>query len=207
MKAVGTAWRDSGPLLALFRLNKFSFFFVLCVAFPAALDAAEPIPQKGRVELTAPERQWLAEHPVIRVAPDPDYPPIESLDGNGRIVGMSADYLKLLEKKLGIRFEILPVSSWDQAMGMARSREVDMLSAATKSSARSEYMSFTTPHIELPGVIIVHSNAGDFSGLDQLRGKRVGVVSSYIWQEWINRDYPGIDLQPVRDMQTGLAGC
>ena len=89
-------------------------------------------------------------------------------------------------------------------MSMAKSREVDMLSAATKSSARSEYMSFTTPHIELPGVIIVRSNAGDFSGLDQFRGKRIGVVSGYVWQEWIARDYPGIILQPVRDVQTGL---
>lgn len=190
--------------MAFLRLNKFSFFLVLCAAFPAGLDATEAIAQEGRVELTAPERQWLAEHPVIRVAPDPDYPPIESVDKNGQIVGMSADYLKLLEKKLGIRFEIVALSSWDQAISMARSREVDMLSAATKSSARSEYLSFTTPHIEMPGVIIVHSNAGDFSGLDQFRGKRVGVVSSYVWQEWIARDYPGIILRPVRDMQTGL---
>ena len=165
---------------------------------------AQPAGPDGSVELTAREREWLSEHPVIRFAPDPGYQPIESLDENGRLVGISADYLKLLENKLGIGFRIVPATSWDEAMSMARNREVDMLSAATKTVARSEYMSFTTPHIELPGVIIVRNSAPDVSGLDQLRGKKVGVVSSYVWQEWIARDHPDIDLRPVADMQTGL---
>ena len=150
------------------------------------------------------ERQWLVAHPVIRFAPDPEYQPIESIDEFGHLVGISADYLKLLENKLGISFKLVPVSSWDQAMSMARSREVDMLSAATKSSARSKFMLFTTPHIELPGVIIVQSKAGDYSSLKQFGGKKVGVVSGYVWQEWIARDYPAVNLQPVRDVQTGL---
>lgn len=87
---------------------------------------------------------------------------------------------------------------------MAKSRKVDMLSAATKTAARSEYMSFSPPHIELPGVIIVRGEENDFPSLDHLRGKKVGVVSGYVWQEWITRDHPDIKLQPVPDMQTGL---
>ena len=89
-------------------------------------------------------------------------------------------------------------------MSKARSRQVDMLSAATQSAARSRFMLFTTPHIELPGVIIMRSGTGDISGLDELRGKRVGVVSSYVWQEWITRDYPDVKLHPVSDLQAGL---
>ena len=173
-------------------------------AVMAPLLVAGAAAQDGRVAFTAQEQTWLAEHPVIRFAADPDYQPIESVDASGRLIGILADYLKLLEGKLGIRFEIVPVSSWDEAMRMARDRRVDMLSAATKTSARSDYMSFTTPHIELPGVIIVRNMAPDASGLDQFRGKKVGVVSSYVWQEWIARDHPAIDLQPVRDMPTGL---
>ena len=117
------------------------------------------------------ERQWLAAHPVIRFAPDPEFQPVESIDENGNLVGIAADYLKLLETKLAISFKMVTVSSWDQALSMARNREVDMLSAATKSAARSKFMLFTTPHIELPGVIIVQNTAGKISSLKQFGGK------------------------------------
>lgn len=175
------------------------FLFLFAIP-PAESRAAGP----GTLDLTARERQWLIEHPVIRVAPDPDYQPIESIDANGNLVGISADILKLLEQKLRIRFEIVTVQSWDEAMRKARNREVDMLSAATKSAARSKFMRFTSPHIELPGVIIVRSDRKGPAALVDLPGRKLGVVSSYIWQEWIARDHPGIKLRAVGDVPTGL---
>jgi PAS domain S-box-containing protein len=182
----------------------FLALFAISPAIDYGANGAEPGNDDARIELTDQERQWLARHPVIRVAPDPDYQPIESFDKAGTFEGMSADYLKLIEKKLGIRFQIVRLSNWDEAMAKAKNREVDMLSAATKTASRAKYMLFTTPHITLPGVIIVHSKAGSFRGLEEFRGKKVGVVSSYVWQEWITRDHPDIKLQPVRDMQAGL---
>ena len=177
---------------------------IVVPAFAVGLDAADPVAGAGHVELTDQERQWLARHPVIRVAPDPDFQPVESLDENGRLVGISKDYLNLLEQRLPVRFRVVRVSSWDEAIRKAQNREADIFSAATKSTARSRYMSFTAPHIELPGVIIVRSKGGDYANLDQLRGKRVGVVSGYVWQEWIARDHPAINIRPLPDVQTGL---
>jgi len=190
--------------LALFCRRVLAGLLIPLIFLPAAIAAAEPAGGNESIQLTPQERQWLAAHPVIRVAPDPDFQPIESINENGQLVGISADYLKLLEQKLGIRFEMVPVSDWDDAISKAKSREADMYSAATKSAARSKYMLFTSPHIELPGVIIVRSDAGDYSSLDQLNGKKVGVVSGYVWQEWITRDHPGIDLRPVQDVRSGL---
>ncbi len=47
-------------------------FVALFTAFSTPLHAAEPDLRNGRIELTARERQWLAEHPIIRVAPGRD---------------------------------------------------------------------------------------------------------------------------------------
>ncbi|NKB22049.1 MAG: transporter substrate-binding domain-containing protein [Alphaproteobacteria bacterium] len=173
-------------------------------AFPVALSTAGPDAFDRNVSLTATERQWLKNHPVIRVAPDPDYPPIESFDKSGNLIGISTNYLKLLDKKLGVKFQVKRLPSWDAAIGAAKSRDIDMLSAATQTAARTKYMSFTSPHIELPGVIIAQEDKKQFSTLKSLHGKRVGVVSNYVWQEWVTRDHPSINLQPVRDLQTGL---
>ncbi len=37
------------------------------------------------------ESEWLVAHPVIRLAPDPDFPPIEYFDENGEYRGIAAD--------------------------------------------------------------------------------------------------------------------
>ena len=106
--------------------------------------------------------------------------------------------VRLLSKK------VKQLPSWDAAIGAAKSRDIDMLSAATETVARTKYMTFTRPHIELPGVIITQEGKKRFSTLKSLHGKKVGVVSNYVWQEWVTRDHPNIKLQPVRDHQTGL---
>ena len=41
--------------------------------------------------LTEQERAWLRAHPVIRVFPDPTWPPIEFLDEQGNPSGMTKD--------------------------------------------------------------------------------------------------------------------
>jgi hypothetical protein len=54
------------------------------------------------VALTGEERSWLRSHPVIRVVQDPGWPPVEFLDEEGEYVGISGDYLKIIEGRLGV---------------------------------------------------------------------------------------------------------
>src|SRR5512146_2339447 len=56
------------------------------------------------VELSPAQRQWLAAHKVIRVAPDPDLAPIDGIDAEGHQRGLSADYLKLIAARTGLAF-------------------------------------------------------------------------------------------------------
>jgi ABC-type amino acid transport substrate-binding protein len=59
------------------------------------------------VTLTEAERAWLRAHPVIRVGIDRDFAPYEWLDEKGKFVGINADILRLLEPRLGVRFEVV----------------------------------------------------------------------------------------------------
>jgi diguanylate cyclase (GGDEF)-like protein/PAS domain S-box-containing protein len=182
--------------------------------WPAAINAAclwlvvttamavEPV--NTGVSLTPAERAWLAEHPVIRLAPDPDFPPIEFIDGDGNYQGIAADYAALVERKLGIKFTITRLQSWDEVLEKAQSREIDMFGAASKSPQRAKYMTFTQPHIQLPGVIIVRNDVAGELQLDDLQQKRVAVVSGYIWQDLLLNDFPDLQLRRVPDLKTGL---
>ena len=77
-------------------------------------------PKHGGDPLTAEERSWLKNHPVIRFAPDPDFPPTEYFDSSGRYSGITADYLALLEKKLDIQFKIIRLQNWDAVIRQAK---------------------------------------------------------------------------------------
>jgi len=153
--------------------------------------------------LTAQERAWLNAHPVIRFAPDPDFPPTEFFDANGRYSGITADYLTLIEKKLGIRFQIIRLRSWDEVISRAGSGRIDIF-AATKTPQRSRYALFTSPYLELPAAIIAREKVKEPLTLEKLRGMKVSVVSGYAVQEYIASRYPELHLDVVPDVQTGL---
>jgi signal transduction histidine kinase len=153
------------------------------------------------LDLTEAERAWLADHPVIRVAPDPDFPPFESFTLDGRYEGMAADYVGLLEKALGVRFEVVRAETWSEVLDLARARKVDVLPAAARSPQREEYLAFTEPHIVVPGVII---SSRPYEDLDELLGKKVAVVVDYVWDDLLEHSPVEVRLVRVEDLQTGL---
>lgn len=149
---------------------------------------------RSRYELSEEEKQWLAEHPTIRVGIDRDFAPFEWVDSNGTYQGVVADYLDLLENKLGINFEIIKNKSWKQTLEMARQGELDMLSDANLTPERDEYLDFTEVYINSPVVIISDSSKGYIGNLKNLQGKKVAIESGYFMQEILQRDYPAIQL-------------
>jgi len=154
--------------------------------------------------LTKDEREWLAAHPDITFAPDPNFLPIEHFDEKGRYKGMAADYWSLIQKKLGVRFKIAHLKNWDEVLEKAKNREVAILSAATPTPQRLKYMLFTSPFIELPAVVIVRNQVEGSLALDTLKGMKVSVISNYGIHDHILNHYPQIKLDVVPDIQTGL---
>jgi diguanylate cyclase (GGDEF)-like protein/PAS domain S-box-containing protein len=194
---------NANTCLVAARDGWYAVLTAVCLSlFAAAAVAAGST--DAAVPLTAAERAWLTEHPVIRLAPDPDFPPIEFIDEQGRYQGIAADYAALVERKLGIKITIVPLKTWDEVLHKAQSREIDMLGAASKSPQRAEYMTFTRPHIQLPGVIIVRKEVAGRLQPKDLLDKKVAVVSGYIWQDLLLNDYPDLSLHKVPDLKTGL---
>lgn len=178
-------------------------FFLLLVPPAILFILTRPSPGKDIDLLTAEERAWVKAHPVIRFAPDPDFPPTEYFDANGTYSGITADYLDLLEKSLGLRFEIVRLKNWDEVISRARSAGIDMFSAM-KTPQRSRYALFTKPFMDLPAVIIARETAREPLTLAKLKGMKVSVVSGYALHEFIIRNYPDVHLDVVPDVQTGL---
>ena len=154
--------------------------------------------------LSVEEVAWLNDHPVIRLAPDPDFPPIEFIDNQGVYRGIAADFIHLLESKLPLKFKIVSLQNWGEVIESAKNRQIDMFGAAAPTPERLKYMRFTKPYVEFPAVVLVRNSSADFPHLSELKGKRVAVVSNYADHEYMLRAYPDIPLEVMPDISSGL---
>lgn len=192
---LSTGWGPMGRRLAVL-FTGIALVAAGAVAWlPRTAAAALVVPDL----LTSEEREWLRAHPVLRLAPDPNFPPLEYFDEKGRYRGLVADYYPLIEARLGIRFEVVRVATWDEVLEKARRREVDIVGAAQKTPARSEYLSFTQPILDIPNVIIVRKDVEGSFDFEKLAGKTVAITRGNALDEYVRSRYPAIHVAPEVD--------
>jgi len=163
---------------------------------------ATAAPENGEISLTDAEKKWLAEHKKIRFTGDPDWLPQEAFTSEGQYVGIVADILDLLEARLGILIERVPVKTWDEAVRLAEAAEVDMLSETTNSER--DTMTFTEPYLLFPVVIVARQGTALISDPAELKGKDVAVVKGYGYVIPFRRQYPDLDYVEVETVRDGL---
>ena len=88
------------------RLNKIEQMYRL-MGFIHGKDNSLKNFQENKISLSDKEKKWLSQHNVINVGIDPHYPPISFINSDGKYAGVNYNYLKLIEQKLGIHFNIL----------------------------------------------------------------------------------------------------
>lgn len=156
--------------------------------------------------LTPEELQWLETHDgEITIGYTTDYPPVEFLD-NGEYVGLSADYFKLLEEKLGIDINMVQFDHWNNLIEHAKNKQISGITAATKTEDRSEYLEFTVPYILNPNVIITRKNFSEKLNFEKLANSsmRILVVEDYAIAEYLDTNYPKLEYKTVESANEGL---
>ncbi|MDD2800849.1 MAG: transporter substrate-binding domain-containing protein, partial [Methylococcales bacterium] len=154
-------------------------------------------------EINAAERQWLAEHPVLRFTGDPSWLPYEAFDAKGRYIGIVADYLLLLEQSLHIKFDVIPTHSWSESLDKVKRGEIDVLSETIDSDLKSQLM-FTQPYISSPVVIVMRDDEDYVDSIEQIKHRRLAVIKEYGYNPAIFRGYPDIKFVEFDTMQEGL---
>ncbi|WP_341328380.1 transporter substrate-binding domain-containing protein [Methylotuvimicrobium sp. KM2] len=159
---------------------------------------------KGRtVAMTADEQKWLAEHPVIRIAAKRNRMPYESVDHQGRYIGMAADYLAWVAKILRIELDIIPVESWREANQKIEHGEVDIVFEAL-DSLDDKRLVFSDSFFSSPVVIVMSDREPYVDSIRQIRHRRLAIVKSYAYAATIADHYPEIDFHYVDSVAEGL---
>lgn len=158
---------------------------------------------KNGIDLTQTEKEYLIQKKNIRVCVDPDWFPLEMIVG-GKHVGIASDVMKDFEHKLGLPFEIIPVSSWSESMEHAKQRECDIFSLASSTPERLKYMNFTSPYMTLPIVMVTRIDKPFVENIATLGAVKMGTVKGYAITGKLKSLYPNLTVVEVTSMKEGL---
>lgn len=148
--------------------------------------------------LSTAETEWLAAHPVIRLGPDSSWPPFSYVE-DGEFKGIASEYIRIFERRLGVRFEQVPITSWTETLESAKARTVDVLPCVGETDDRKAFLAFTKPYLDFPLIIVMRTGARFVGGLSDLTGMTVAVPRDNYQHERLAADFPALHLLLTQD--------
>jgi two-component system sensor histidine kinase EvgS len=142
----------------------------LCLAgcLPGVASAQE------NLSLSNEEVAWIQQHPVVRVSVLGELEPIEYLR-DGQLHGLSAEFLKIVTRKTGLRFTYLSAPTSQDRVAMLERGEADLISAMRVNGevALSSDLLHTPPYHVSAGIVVTRVKKPFLFEPDQLNGMTV----------------------------------
>jgi len=150
-------------------------------AAPAAQPTAAPaeptaaMEEPTEAEPTEAPAEAPAELGTLTIGTNAEYPPFESVDDQGAIVGFDPEIIAAIADAAGFDYELVN-TRWDGIFVALSQGEFDaVISAATITDERKQTVDFSDPYFNA-GQMIAVKKGSDITGPDDLvEGVRVGV--------------------------------
>jgi len=159
----------------------------------------------GHLELSFAQRDWLETKGEFRLGSDFAWPPFEFLNENGELSGIAAGYVEAVSKRLNIKTKIVKGLTWTEAMNEAKEKRIDILPAINRSKEREAFLNLTKHYISFPMDVATRKDSPFIDSLDDLAGKKVGVVKGYIIEGILRSEYPALVIDPQINLSKGMA--
>jgi len=148
-------------------------------------------------------QQYLHGKKEITMCVDPDWMPFESIK-NSQHIGITADIIELFKKQLPIPINLIKTENWQSSLLEAKQRKCDILSLASITPSRSEYMDFTTPYLDLPVVMATKLSTPFINKITDIKNQKLGIVKGYAMAEILRERIPDLNIVDVDSLTDGL---
>lgn len=111
----------------------------------------------------------------IRVATDATYPPFESVDSSGAIVGFDVDLVRAVAREAGLEVEVINQPFAGILPGLQQGKYDAVVSCLTITPERAREVDFTRPYYDAGQVVAVREGEESIRGLADLKGRTIGV--------------------------------
>jgi polar amino acid transport system substrate-binding protein len=155
----------------------------------------------------ADAKEWK----TVRIGMDATYPPFESVDPKGQIVGFEVDYGKALCAKMHVTCTFQN-QDWDGVIPALLSGKFDVIfSSMNMTPARAQKVLFSEMYYATAPVWVAQaSNKSNDVSLAAMKGKLVGTQSSTVFANYLDKEYKGIEVklypggdEPLLDLANG----
>ncbi len=160
--------------------------------------------ESKRIHFTQKEAMFLRNHPVLRVAFDMDWPPVEFLDKDRVVKGMTTDYLDRISQRIGVKFESGSPRPWKEMLKAVKNDKLDLFSAISPTPQRREWIKFTDTYLSFPIIILTDKAVPYIGSMSDLKGKTISAVDGYASHDFLMANHSDLTILPVRDVKEGL---
>lgn len=165
----------------------FSIYFALNAADVHAIDK----PRVNKLDLTAEELHWIANHKTVTAAVKTGWMPIEYKIESEPSRGISVDYLKEIAALTGLNFKIV---DYNQVFDPIQTQ---LVTGVVGKSELDYYTKIYPPHLHIPYAIYINKHAkNDYRpvSLDDLSAAKVAVYKNAPFANELKIMYPRMHL-------------
>jgi len=161
-------------------------------AMAQTVNESAPEGTAEHVELTAEEQAWIFSHPVVRAGHDATYSPYAMQDAAGQVVGIDPDYLELIGRRTGLKFQNEVRNDWGRIVQDFKAGQVDVLMSLAHTADREGYLTYTRSYASAPNVIVTRSDSPYLFALAELKGRTIGIPKGAVaLRRDLNQFLPG----------------
>lgn len=152
----------------------------------------------GSGEDAGPASEDSSEKGTLTMGTSADFPPFESVDPEGEIIGFDIDLAKAIAEELGYEIEIRDMK-FDGLIGALQSDRIDfVMSGMSATDERKENVDFSTEYHRSGEMFLSQQDAG-IESIEDLEGKTLGVQLGTIQEQGarsIQEEY-GFEIKPI----------
>ncbi len=154
----------------------------------------------SQIYFTEEEKKWLKKHPIIKVSSEFDWPPMDYHE-EGKPAGYSIEYLNLIAKQLGVKFEFVS-DKWSSLVRRFKEHEIDIIHSLAKTKELEKYGEFI-PFLKLPGYFIIRNDILEPRTIEDLYGKTAIYFKGWQSSELLKKKYPQLKFYEVSTTEEG----
>ena len=148
------------------------------------------------INFTTEEKLFIKNNPVIKVGAETDWPPFDFVE-NGKYTGLAKDYLDIIEKLTGLKFEY-DIDTWSNLLKKAKNKELDLLPILSKTEERQKFLLYTNEYLEIRDYIF--TNDPKLNSLEKVKDKVIVIPRGFVQEEYFKKNYPQIKIYYVNNL-------
>ncbi len=150
------------------------------------------------------ETAYLKQKRKLVLCMASDRLPFGKMDRDGHYIGIDADFLDFLTKKLPVPITISEKINWAGLFQSVKEGQCDFCMGAMKTPKSQQDLDITDPYLVIPNVIATSVNAPFIDDFRKFLAHPMGVVTGSAISETLRSTYPDVPLVTVETVLDGI---